>query len=259
MEGKVVAITGGASGIGLATGDRLAREGATVVIGDLDGALAAERAAALPGSAAGHQLDVSDEAAVAGFFDAVIGGASRLNVVVHCAGIGGVPAAVVDMDVQNWRRVVDVNLTGAMLVLKHAARSMVDGGAIVAIASLNATQAARGMSAYAGSKAGLAMLVKVAALELGERGIRVNALAPGLVATPLSAPLLEPGIVEEFVENTPLGRHGEPSDIAQAALFLASDESTWITGELVAVDGGAQLQRYPNLLAKLSPETVAGR
>jgi len=258
MEGRVVAITGGASGIGLATAQLLANEGAAVVIGDLDGHLAAERARVLPGSAAGHQVDVSDEASVSAFFDVVSSGSSRLDALVHCAGIGGVPAPIVDMDADNWRHVVDVNLTGSMLVVKHAARCMADGGAVVAIASLNAVQAARGLGAYAAAKAGLAMLVKVAALELGVRGIRVNALAPGLVATPLSAPLLEPPVVDEFVENTPLGRYGQPDDVAHAALFLVSDESTWMTGDLIAVDGGARLQRYPDLLAMLSAQSFGG-
>jgi 3-oxoacyl-[acyl-carrier protein] reductase len=249
VAGKVVAVTGGASGIGHATAELLRTEGATVVVGDLavdDGA--------------GHVLDVTVEDQVAAFFSKIVEEHRRLDGLVHCAGTGGAPTRITATDLATWRHVLDVNLTGAMLAIKHAATHIAAGGSIVAIASLNATQAAAGAGAYAASKAGLAMLVKVAALELGAAGVRVNALAPGLVATPLTAPLVEAHeLLEEYVENTPLGRHGQPGDVARAALFLVSDEATWMTGDLIAIDGGAQLMRYPNLLAKLSPDTTVGR
>lgn len=249
VAGKVVAVTGGASGIGRATAELLRTEGATVVVGDL-----------AVDSGAGHVLDVTVEDQVATFFSTIAEEHGRVDGLVHCAGTGGAPTPITATDLATWRHVLDVNLTGAMLAIKHAATHMPAGGSIVAIASLNATQAARGAAAYAASKAGLAMLVKVAALELGAAGVRVNALAPGLVATPLTAPLVDADeLLEEYVENTPLGRHGQPGDVAQAALFLVSDEATWMTGDLIAIDGGAQLMRYPNLLAKLSPDTTVGR
>ena len=141
---------------------------------------------------------------------------------------------------------VDVCLTGAFIVLKHAGRVVREGGSVVSIASLNARQPGTGMAAYCSAKAGLAMLTEVAALELAGRGVRVNAVSPGLVPTPLTAPALDiPGIEEDYLENTPLGRAGTPEEIADAVLFLA--RAGWVTGEVLDVNGGAHLRRYPDI------------
>lgn len=145
---------------------------------------------------------------------------------------------------------VDVNLIGPLLTIKHAARRMPGRGSIVATSSLNAVQASNGMSAYCATKAGLAMLVQVAALELGPRGIRVNAIAPGLVRTPLTdAMWLLPAIVEDFDENAPLATTTSAEDVASLVTFLASDESTSISGTLQLIDRGAHTKRYPDLPA----------
>ena len=125
---------------------------------------------------------------------------------------------------------------------------MGSGGAIVSLTSLNARQPAIGMSAYCAAKAGLAMLTQVAALELGPRGIRVNAVSPGFVQTPLTDPAaMIPGVVEEYTENTALGRTGTPQDIADAVAFLCSPKASWLTGEVLDLNGGAHLKRYPNI------------
>lgn len=122
------------------------------------------------------------------------------------------------------------------------------GGSIINIASLNAIQPAEGMGAYCASKAAVDMHTKVAAMELGPHGIRVNAIAPGLVDTPLAALLNQtPPIKAAFVENAPLGRTGTPDDVAGVALFLASEDASWMTGDLVRLDGGAHTKRYPEL------------
>ena len=134
------------------------------------------------------------------------------------------------------------------LTIKHAGARLTDGGSIITIASLNAVQPAEGLGAYCAAKAGVAMLTRVAAMELGRRRIRVNAIAPGLVETPMSAAFWAiPGVVEEFVENTTVGRFASPDDVAAVALFLASDESSFVSGSLYAVDGGAATKRYPDL------------
>lgn len=143
-------------------------------------------------------------------------------------------------------------LTGTFLVLEHAGRRIVDGGGIVVISSLNGRQPGAGMGAYCASKAGVTMLVEVAALELAPRRVRVNAISPGVVDTPLTEGLaLVPGLTDEYIENTPLGRAGQPEEVADMAAFLTSDRAGWITGAAFDVNGGAHLQRYPDVLGKV--------
>lgn len=248
---RLTIVVGGASGLGWATAQALAAAGDRVVVADLDGVAAQGRAgelAQLHGE--GHraaQVDVTDESSVEELFESLPedGG---LHGVVSCAGTSTL-ARVIDHDAAEWRRVVDVCLTGAFLVLKHAGRRVDDGGAIVSLTSLNARQPGVGLAAYCAAKAGLVALTEVAALELGERRVRVNAIAPGLVVTALTAPAMDiPGVREEYAENTPLGRPGEPEEIAAAAGFLLSDAAAWITGTTLDINGGAHLKRYPDLV-----------
>jgi NAD(P)-dependent dehydrogenase (short-subunit alcohol dehydrogenase family) len=157
----------------------------------------------------------------------------------------------VDLEVEAFRSVVDVCLTGAFIVAKYAGRHLSDGGSLVSISSLNARQAAIGMSAYCSAKAGLSMLTQVAALELAPRGIRVNAVAPGFVHTPLTeGAAAVPGVVEEYVENTPLGRAGQPEDVAEAVLFMT--KAAWLTGEVLDLNGGSHMRRYPDIMAHVN-------
>ncbi|MCZ4500183.1 MAG: family oxidoreductase [Marmoricola sp.] len=231
----VTVVVGGASGIGLATVEDLRAHGHAVVVADLDP------------PADGIAVDVTDEAAVVALFEAVLAQHGSFTGVVNCAGVSTL-SAVVDHDAAEFRRVVDVCLTGAFLVLKHAGSRVADGGSLVTLSSLNGRQPGAGLVAYCSAKAGVNMLTQVAALELAARRIRVNAVAPGLVITPLTAPAMDiPGIEDDYLENTPLGRSGEPAEIAAALRFLLSAESTWITGESLDINGGAHLKRYPDL------------
>jgi len=242
---RVAVVVGGASGIGWATAQLFAAEGARVTIADRNTDLAAQRAAELSQTAA--VVEVTDEASVAALFDGVVAREGRLDVVVNCAGFSGF-GLITELDAEQFRSVVDVCLTGAFLVLKHAGRHLGDGGSVVSLTSLNARQPAIGMSAYCSAKAGLSMLTGVAALEMGPRGVRVNAVAPGFVHTPLTEGAVAiPGVVEEYVENTPLGRAGTPEDVAAAVVFLCSPSASWLTGEVLDLNGGAHLMRYPDI------------
>jgi NAD(P)-dependent dehydrogenase (short-subunit alcohol dehydrogenase family) len=245
---RVAVVVGGASGIGWATAQVLAADGYAVALADLDGQAVAARAVELGEPHVGVPVDVTDEASVEALFDTVGERWRAFHGVVNCAGVSTL-GAVVEHDAGEFRRVVDVCLTGAFLVLKHGGRRVVDGGALVSLTSLNARQPGTGLAAYCASKAGLVALTEVAALELAPRRVRVNAVAPGLVVTPLTAPAMDiPGIRESYLENTPLGRSGEPAEIGAAVRYLLSDDAAWITGETLDINGGAHLQRYPDLL-----------
>ncbi|MCX6396378.1 MAG: SDR family NAD(P)-dependent oxidoreductase [Propionibacteriales bacterium] len=232
-------VIGGASGIGRATAEDLRENGHTVVVADL----------ALPADGPENAIvvDVTDEASVAALFDAVVEQHGAFTGVVNCAGVSTL-SPVVDHDAAEFRRVLDVCLTGAFLVLKHAGSRVADGGSLVTLSSLNGRQPGGGLVAYCAAKAGVNMLTQVAALELAARKVRVNAVAPGLVITPLTAPAMDiAGIEDDYLENTPLGRSGEPSEIAAAVRFLLSADSAWITGDVLDINGGAHLMRYPDL------------
>ncbi|HEX2285217.1 MAG TPA: SDR family NAD(P)-dependent oxidoreductase [Mycobacterium sp.] len=242
---RFAVVIGGASGIGWATARVLAAEGCRIVVADLNDDGARSRAAELGDPHTAEHVNVTDEASVQRLFD----NTGPLDVVVNCAGFSNV-GLITDMPVDDFRAVVDVCLTGAFIVAKHAGRHLREGGALVSIGSLNGRQPAAGMSAYCAAKAGLAMLTQVAALELGPRGIRVNAVAPGFVHTPLTAPAAAvPGVVEDYIDNTALGRAGTPEDIAEAVRYLCSPTSSWLTGEVLDINGGAHLKRYPDVMS----------
>ncbi|WP_304109105.1 SDR family NAD(P)-dependent oxidoreductase [Mycolicibacterium bacteremicum] len=244
MSGTAL-VVGGASGIGWASAQALAAEGYRVVIADRNGEGAAARAAELGDPHTGVAVDVIDEASVATLFEQT----GPVQAVVSCAGFSTI-GLIVDMAVQDFRDVIDVCLNGAFIVAKYAGRHLTEGGSLISISSLNGRQPAAGMSAYCSAKAGLSMLTQVAALEFAPRGIRVNAVAPGFVHTPLTeGAALVPGVVEEYVENTPLGRAGTPEDIAEAVVFLT--KSAWLTGEVLDLNGGSHMKRYPDLLGHI--------
>jgi NAD(P)-dependent dehydrogenase (short-subunit alcohol dehydrogenase family) len=252
LTGKVAIVTGGASGIGLAAARRFVADGASVVIGDINADALAKVEADLGARAATVRCDVTNETDVEHLAAAAVDRFGKLDIAFANAGIGGF-SKVVDANVAEWKRVLDINLVGPMLTIKHAAQRMGDGGSIIVTASLNAVQAGPGMSAYCASKAGAAMLVEVAALELGARGIRVNAIGPGLVRTGLTDMMWAlPAIVDEYVENAPIGRFSEPEEIANLVTWLASDESAFVSGSLYLIDGGAHTMRYPDIPTRLS-------
>lgn len=237
-------VIGGASGIGWATAQALVADGCEVTIADLNADGARGRAAELGEPHSAVQVNVTDEASVERLFSET----GRVDVVVNCAGFGSL-GLITDLSVDEFRGVVDVCLNGSFIVAKYAGQKLREGGSLVSISSLNGRQPAVGMSAYCSAKAGLSMLTQVAALEWGPRGIRVNAVAPGFVETPLTeGSSLVPGLVEDYVENTAMGRAGKPEEIAEAVVFLCSPKNSWLTGEVLDLNGGAHLKRYPDVL-----------
>jgi NAD(P)-dependent dehydrogenase (short-subunit alcohol dehydrogenase family) len=252
LVGKVAVVTGGASGIGLATVRRFVAAGARVMIGDIEGDRAAAVAAELGEAVVSRRCDVRTESDVEALFEDTLARFGGMHVAFANAGIGSF-APVVDTSVADWMRVLEVNLVGPLLTIKHAAGRMDQGGSIILTSSLNAVQPAVGMSAYCCSKAGLAMLAQVAALELGPRGIRVNAIGPGLVRTGLTDGMWSiPRIVEEFDENAPLNTTTSAEDVANLVTFLASDEASSISGSLQLIDRAAHTMRYPDVAARLA-------
>ncbi len=247
LTAKTALVTGGGSGIGLAMVRRFVSEGARVVVGDLDGSRLSMLHDEFGSSVHTVVCDVTNEAQVEHLCLAGVEAFGPFDIAVANAGRGGY-GLIVDADVSEFRSILDLCVTGVMLTIKHAARCMNDGGSIVTVASLNGTQPSAGMSAYCAAKAGVIMLTQVAAMELGERGIRVNAIAPGLIQTPATGGFFDvPGVVEEFMDNTTLGRYGLPEEVAALAVFLASDESGFVSASTFAVDGGGSTGRYPQL------------
>ncbi|CAN5443715.1 SDR family NAD(P)-dependent oxidoreductase [soil metagenome] len=251
LNGKIAIVTGGASGIGRSTVRRFVDEGAHVVVSDLDEGALAGLAQEFGDAVVAVAGDASSEGDVEHRVATAIDRFGALDIAFANAGIGSAQR-LVDADLDQWSRVLDVNLTGPFLLIKHAGRAMDAGGSIVVTASLNAVQPGPGMGAYCASKAGVAMLVQVAAIELGPKQIRVNAIGPGLVRTPLTegAFMLEP-IVDAYVENTPMNRYGQPDEIAGLVTYLASDEASFVSGSMYLIDGGAHTKRYPDMLGIL--------
>ena len=260
LEHRVALVTGAAAGIGRAITQRLVADGALVVAGDIDPAALDQLAHDLGDRVVTSLCDVTDEDSVAALVDLAAGSASNgagLDIAVANAGKGAF-SPIVDHPLETWREIIDLCLTGVFLTVKHAGRAMNDGGSIVNIASLNAIQPAEGMAAYCTAKAGVAMLTRVAAMELGHRGIRVNTVGPGLVQTNASAGFWDvPGVVDEFVDNTTVGRFAQPSDIADLVAFLVGPESTFISAAFYSVDGGASTKRYPDLPGAFQRLTAA--
>jgi 3-oxoacyl-[acyl-carrier protein] reductase len=245
---RVAVVIGAASGIGWASARALAADGCTVIVADRNETGALERAAELGKPHDAAVVDVTDEGSVQSLFDQT----DPVDVVVNCAGFGCV-GLISELPGDEFRSVVDVCLTGGFLVMKHAERRIRDGGVFVSVTSLNARRPAVAMSAYCSAKAGLAMLTEVAALEFAPRGIRVNAVSPGLVRTPLTeaAMLHISGVLDDYVDSTPLGRVGTPEDVADAVAFLCSPRASWITGEVLDLNGGAHLVGYPNVYRRM--------
>jgi NAD(P)-dependent dehydrogenase (short-subunit alcohol dehydrogenase family) len=256
LEGKVAIVTGGASGIGLATTRRFVAEGARVVIGDLvvDNFESIQRE--LGESVATTRADVRVEADVEALVATAVDRFGGLDIAFANAGVGAF-TPIVDVDAAQWMHTIEVNLLGPLLTTKHAAKAMRNGGSIIFTASLNAVQPAAGMSAYCASKAAVAMLAQVAAMELGPSGIRVNAIGPGLVRTALTEAMwLIPPIVADFDENAPLDTTTSADDVGSLVTFLASDDASSITGTLQLIDRGAHTMRYPDVLGHLAALTI---
>lgn len=243
FEGRAVVVTGGASGIGREIARQFAAEGAHVAVADVDLAGAEAVAAELAqrgGRSLAVEADVSDEAAVDRAFDRVAADLGAVDVLVNNAAIVR-GDGLLEMDSAIWDRDIAVGLRSAFLCTRAALRAMVgrQHGAIVNITSVNGLTAL-GYEAYSAAKAGLISLTQSTAVEYGPHGIRANAIAPGSIRTPIWDERVEidPEIFSRVSQWYPLGRIGEPQDVARAALFLASDDAAWITGVVLRVDGG---------------------
>lgn len=253
FAGKVAVVTGGASGIGLAILRGLHREGAAgIVCADIsrEGLDAVARTFG-DGRVACTPADVKKEAEVEAAMDLPVARFGRLDLCFNVAGASR-PGYIVDLAESDWDFTVDLCLKGVFLGIKHAARRMLaqggDGGAIVNIASLNAHVPMHAGAAYASAKAGVEMLTKNAALELTPDGIRVNAVLPGLVQTPLTRRHFDnPDALAAFLARIPAGRAAQPEDIAGPALFLASEEARYVSGASLLVDGGWAVTGYPDM------------
>lgn len=235
LDGKVALVTGALSGIGEATARRFAAEGARVVAGDL----AAEAGVLGEDAVAPLRLDVADEASVAACMGAIEARHGRLDLIVNCAGIGqDIP--FLDTTAETFDRIVAVNLRGTFLVCQAAARLMVRqrSGSIVTIASISGVRGNVGRAAYGASKGGVVVLSQVMAVDLADHGIRVNCIAPGPVETALVARMHDPAIRAAWTRATPMARYATPEEIAGAAVFLCSDDASFVTGHVLAVDGG---------------------
>ena len=244
MTDKVAMVTGGASGIGEACAARLAAEGAQVVVADIDRAGGEAVVHAIDGAAWFASLDVTREADWKAAFRAILERHGRLDALVNSAGID-MSATVEEQTLADWRRTNGVNLTGTFLGIKHAMIAMEkSGGAIVNLGSICSRIGWATVPAYCASKGGVLSLTKASALSGAKSGIRVNAVLPGFIWTPMTAGYYEEkfGSVEkaqaELAKRHPIGRVGWPGDIAAAVLYLASDEAGFVTGTGLAVDGG---------------------
>lgn len=244
LEGKTALITGGALGIGLAVAQRFAREGARVIVADRNGDGAAAAAAGIGANARAATMDVSDEAAVAAAFAEVEAAGWAPDVVVANAGVQlfGQDAQIADLDLDVWRRTIDINLTGAFLTVKYAVRGMLKlgGGSIILTGSPTAINGeGRDFTAYSSSKAGMHGLGRTVAAAYADRGIRVNTVQPAYTETPLVAAISEdPASRAAIVSRIPIGRAGTPDDVAGIMVYLASDDGAFATGATFQVDGG---------------------
>ncbi|MFD1714816.1 SDR family NAD(P)-dependent oxidoreductase [Amnibacterium flavum] len=241
LDGRVALITGGASGIGLATARLLSEAGAKVWIGDLDPATGEPAADSVDGRFV--RMDVSSTESVDAAVDAVLATEGRLDIGVNCAGIRHLGANAESLTDDEWATVMDINSTGVFRSCRAEARPMLaaGSGAIVNIASMSGHIVNRPQSqaTYNASKAAVIMLTKSVAVEWAARGVRVNSVSPGYVETALTArSRAMPERLDAWLQATPMGRLGQPEEIAAAVLFLVSDAASFVTGSDLSIDGG---------------------
>ena len=244
LADKVAVITGAASGIGAACALRFAAEGARIAGLDVAEPSAAHRDAvetAAPG-ALWERVDVRDEASIERAVAAALARFGRIDLLVNAAGVSGF-GAVDELAADEWDRVLGINLKGTYLVSKHVVRGMKaqQSGSIVNLASIEGLEGMQSQAAYNASKGGVVLLTRNMAIDYGSFGVRVNCLCPGFIETPMTAPLKAPGlegIRQQFIDLHMLNRTGRPEEVAACALFLCSDDASFVTGHALVVDGG---------------------
>ena len=241
LQNKVALITGGAQGIGKTISEELVQNGAHVVLGDvnLEGAQAtAEAIKNNGGSASAVKIDVSNPAEVKQVFDSILKDKKPIDIMINNAGITR-DGLMIRMKEADWDRVLNINLKGTFLCSQQAAKQMMKqkSGAIVNIASIVGVMGNYGQANYSASKAGVIGLTKTLAREVASRGIRVNAVAPGFIDTEMTQ-VLDESVRQKLIEQIPLAKLGLPEDVARCVAFLVSDRSSYITGQVINVNGG---------------------
>jgi NAD(P)-dependent dehydrogenase (short-subunit alcohol dehydrogenase family) len=246
LIGKVAIVTGGGSGIGRASAQLLARRGAKVVIGDLDAPAGKETADLIGETALFVPTDISDEDSFKNLVATTVAEFGRLDIAHNCAAIYLTGANIVDTDKATWDKVIAINLTGTFLGLRAEIPAMLKtgGGSIINMSSVAGLVAQPGQPGYVPAKHGVIGLTKAAAIEYATQGIRVNAVLPGPSRTPMTERLIDadPALLEQLGGAIPMGRLGEPGDVAEAVAWLASDASAFVTGVALPVDGGFTAQ-----------------
>jgi len=258
LESKVAIVTGGASGMGLATVERFLNEGASVVIGDLNADNGRDAVETFSAAGYGDRVrftttDVSVEDDVGAMTELAVDAFGQLDIVFNNAGIGGAFGPITELDVDDWDTTFHILVRSVFLGIKHAARIMIDqgrGGSIINTASIAGMGGGGGPQAYSAAKAAVVNLSKTTAIELAPHNIRVNAICPGVIFTPLMHSGNEEQAEEVIADVQPLAKRGEGADIAGMALFLAGDDSQFVTGQEHIVDGGL-LANGPRLLGRL--------
>jgi cyclopentanol dehydrogenase len=241
LDGKVALVTGGARGQGKAEAELFAEEGATVVVTDVladEGRAVADGIVSAGGEATFHEHDVAEEAEWERVVEATLDEFGSLDVLVNNAGVIGSMATVTEETVEDWERTIAINQRGVWLGMKHAIPPMLDqgNGSIINVSSIWGVAGVQGSVAYQASKGAVRIMTKNAAVTYGADGVRTNSIHPGFIETPMTENLDETR--EAMVGATPMSRAGEPEEIAPAALFLASDEASYVNGAELYVDGG---------------------
>ena len=243
LAGKVAIITGAGSGIGRATARRFATEGAQLVIGD-ETAAVHETAGLIGGDVNAFQIDAGDENDVRALVDAARASFGGVDIAYANAGVSGGLPGIFDLTVEDWQSLLQVNLIGPWLMIKHAAPAMMERGrgSIICTASVAGLRSGAGAPHYSASKAGVINLVQVAAQQLSATNVRVNAICPGLIQTGMTQRAFdyaaEKGVTDKIGRLNPLRRAGQPDEIASVAAFLASDDASYVNGQAIVVDGG---------------------
>ncbi|MFO1281675.1 MAG: SDR family NAD(P)-dependent oxidoreductase [Burkholderiales bacterium] len=239
LDGRVAVITGGAGGIGLATAARMAASGASVALWDLAGTALDDAARETPG-ASGHAVDVTDEASVARATEAVLARHGRIDILVNAAGVTAPKALIAETKLDSWRRILDINLTGTFVVCRSVVKPMLerDYGRIVNLGSISGKEGNPFSAAYSASKAGVHSFTKSLAKELARTGIRVNCVAPAIIATKNLYHDQPEEMRKLWVSRVPMGRPGTPEEVAAMICWLASEECSFSTGAAFDLSGG---------------------